>query len=165
MASQSASISIGLSLGNTSSKHGAAGAIVTTGVLNQANPYSGGNSVTGNTGRRVPLPKASIPFGTVNAQGQVIVDPAWYQAFDFFFNKQAGGPSAPSVADLSAATISTKDQAIQAQTAVASVSQQVTANAASLGAVVQVAQNNALSGASQIPPVSYSEPNRKGPQP
>jgi hypothetical protein len=95
----------------------------------------------------------------------VIVDPAWYQAFDFYFNKQAGGPSAPSVTELSAATISVKTQAIQAQTAVAAVSQQVSANAQSLGAVVQVAQNNDLSGSTQIPPVFYSKPNSNGYQP
>lgn len=165
MASQSAGISIGLSLANTAAKHGRSTATITTGALEGANPYSGGNSVTGNTGRRVPLPNASIPFGTVNAQGQVIVEPSWYQAFDFFFNKQLGGPSAPSIAELSTATVSTRDQAIQAQTDVASVSQQVTTNAASLGAVVQVAQNNSLTGASQIPPVAYSRPNSKGPQP
>lgn len=165
MASQSASISIGLSLGNTSSKHGAAGAIVTTGVLNQANPYSGGNNVPGNSGRRVPLPHPSIFFGQVDSQGRVTIDPVWYRLLDFVCNVQNGGPSAPTITDLSTATVSTKDQAIQAQTDVASVSQQVSANAQSLGAVVQVAKNNSLSGATQIPDVSYSPPNRKGPQP
>lgn len=168
MASQSASISIGLSLANTSIRRGSAGAIVTTGVLNQAAPYSGGNNVPGNSGRKVPLPQASYPFGTVTYQGQVLpvtIDPVWHRCLDFFLNHQLGGPSAPTVPQLSTATVSTRDQAIQAQTDVAAVSQQVTTNAASLGAVVQVAQNNDLSGAKQIPPVAYSRPNAKGPQP
>jgi hypothetical protein len=165
MASQSASISVGLSMGAMSSKHGAAGAIVTTGVLNQASPYSGGNNVPGNSGRRVPLPHPSTFFGAVDAQGRVTIDPVWYRLLDFVCNVQNGGPSAPTITDLSTATVSTRDQAIQAQTDVASVGQQVTANAASLGAVVQVAQNNSLTGAGQIPPVAYSKPNSRGPVP
>lgn len=156
---------MGLSLANTSSKHGVSAAIVTTGVLSAANPYSGGTDVPGNNGRKVPLPQASVPLGTVNAQGQVIIDPVWYRSLDFFFNHQLGGPSAPSIADLSTATISTRTQAIQAQADVASVTQQVTANAQSLGVVVQVAENNNLSGAAQIPPVIFSRPNTRGPQP
>lgn len=165
MASQSAGISVGISLATAASKHGRSTATITTGALEGANPYSGGNSISGNSGRKVPLPHPSIFMGTVDAQGRVSIDPVWYRALDFFLNHQLGGPGAPSIADLSTATVSTREQAIQAQTDVASVSQQVIANAASLGAVVQVAQNNDLSGATQIPPVAYSKPNSRGPQP
>lgn len=165
MASRSASISIGLSLAGTSSKNGAAGAIVTTGVLSQAAPYSGGNNVPGNSGRRVPLPHPSTFFGTVDELGRVTIDPVWYQLLNFVCNVQNGGPSAPTITDVSTATVSTREQAIQAQTDVAAVSQQVTANAQSLGAVVQVAQNNSLSGATQIPPVAFSRPITRGVQP
>lgn len=165
MASQSASISLGLALSNSASKHGKSTATITTGALEGANPYSGGTTVTGNTGRKVPLPQASVPIGKVDAQGNVMIDPVWHKCLDFFFNQQLGGPSAPSIADLSTVAVSTREQAIKAQTDVAAVSQQVVANAESLGAVVQVAQNNSLSGASQIPPVSYSKPISRGPQP
>lgn len=165
MASQSAGISVGVSLANTSLKRGRASAAITTGVIETANPYSGGTTVPGNSGRKVSLPPSSIPIGTVDSQGRVTIDPVWYRTFDFFFNHQLGGPSAPSIADLSTATVSTRAQAIQAQTDAASVGQQVNVNAQSLAVVVQVAQNNNLNGAAQIPAVAYSRTNPRGFQP
>ncbi len=168
MASQSASISVGVFLANTSIKHGAAGAVITTGALSQASPYSGGSGVNKSpTGSllRSKLPHSSVNFGQVQKDGSVRIDPVWYRFLDFVANVQLGGPNAPTVADLNTATISTRDQAISAQTSVAAVGNQVNANAQALGAVVQVAQTNSLSGATQIPPVSYTPPKTKGYQP
>lgn len=166
MTSRSAVISVGLSIANTTAKHGVASAVLTTGALEYANPYSGGTTVTTDTSLlRTKLPLAELPLGRVAKDGSVLIDPTWYRFLDFVSNVQLGGPTAPTIADLSTATVSTRTQAIAAQTAVASVSQQVNSNAQTLGAVVQVAQTSSLPGAAQIPPVVYTEPNRKGVQP
>jgi hypothetical protein len=167
MASESASISIGIVLGNTSIKRGKSFAQITTGTLETANPYSGGNSVSTDASLlRTELPKANVPFGMLQKDGKtVLISPTWYRFFDFICNVQLGGPQAPTIADLSTATISTKTQAIAAQTSVADVSQQVNANAQALGAVVQVTQVSSLPGSNQIPPVVYSTPTRRGVQP
>ena len=160
MASESASISLGVVLGNTSMKHGSASAAMITGALEDAQPYSGGSGVVQSSdgeNLRSKLPRAEVPLGTLSQDGKtVFINPYWYRFFDFVANVQLGGPDAPTVTDLSSATISTRQQAIDATTAVASVSTQVDANAQALAATVQVAQSNALSGASQIPPVVFT---------
>jgi hypothetical protein len=161
MASQSGSIVIGLVLSGTSAKHGFASTVLTAGALESANAYAGGSSVSTDASLlRTKLPRAEVPFGTVQKDGTVLISTPWYRFFDFISNVQLGGPNAPTVADLSTATVSTKTQAIAAQTAVASVSQQVNANAQALGAAIQVTQVSALPGSNQIPPVVYTPISR-----
>lgn len=162
MATETASISIGVSLSTTAKKGGTAGCVMVTGSLVQPQPYSGGSGViaSSNSNIKIEIPHVSQFFGKVNADGTVSIGKDWYRFFHDFFNKM-GGPQGASISDLSSTVVDTRAQAISATTAVASVSQQVVANAQSLGAVVQVAQNNSLAGATQIPPVVYSNSSSK----
>jgi len=157
MASESASILIGVTLGNTSKKGGSASAQIVTGALEQPQPYSGGSGViqSSNAAVKVQIPHVSQIFGRVNDDGTVSISKDWYRFLHDFFNKM-GGPQGASIDDLSTTVVATREQAIVATNGVAAVSQQVDANAQSLAVTVQVAQNNSLAGSSQIPPVTYS---------
>lgn len=162
MASQTASISLGIVLANTSKKAGKASCMIFSGALQQPQPYSGGSGVvqSSTSSIKVQIPHISQVFGKVNADGTVTVGKDWYRFMHDFFIKM-GGPQGASIDDLSSTVVDTRSQAITAQTAVSSVSQQVVANAQALGAVVQVAQTNSLAGANQIPPVVYSNSSQK----
>lgn len=157
MASETASIQIGVTLSNTSKKTGAQSAQIIAGALEQTQPYSGGSGViqSANSRVKIQIPHVSQTFGRVNADGTVTIGKDWYRFLQDFFNKM-GGPQGASIDDLSTTVVETRAQAITATNGVASVSQQVDANAQSLAATVQVAQNNSLAGSSQIPPVVYS---------
>lgn len=92
------------------------------------------------------------PDGTMNA--------AWYRFFDFFVNVFAGGPSAPTMADVQAAIENALSELQTQQQTTALIAAQSQTNAEALAATVEVVQNNALTGASSIPSVSrtYLEP-------
>lgn len=159
MATESASISLGVVLGNTSKKSGSASCVVMTGSLVQPQPYSGGTGVivsATTANNKLQLPHVSAIFGTTDDGRPVRMSQEWYRFLSQLFDQRLGGPQGVSINDLSTTVVDTRAQAIAATTAVSSVSQQVNANAQALGAVVQVAQTNSLSGSTQIPPVIYS---------
>lgn len=105
---------------------------------------------------RTWLPPAEIPIGYVNNDRSkpVIIDAqTWYSFFNYLVNVVLGGPNAPTLADVTTAVTVATEQSAESAAIVSAVSQQVVANAESLAATVEVAQNNALPGANQIPPV------------
>jgi hypothetical protein len=158
MTSRAASISLGVVLGNTSKKGGAASAQIVAGALEQPQPYSGGTGIqqSANTAnQKLQLPTSQF-IGTVEKDGRVRINPDWFRFLHDQFEQRLGGAQGDSIADISTTVVDTRAQAITAQNGVAAVTQQVNANAQALAATVQVAQTNSLAGASQIPPVVYS---------
>lgn len=158
MATETASISIGVVLGNTSKKGGAATAQIVTAALEQPQPYSGGvgiNVSSESAKEQLQIPQ-SMTVGTLPDGTPVTMSPEWFRFWSVMFNQRLGGPQGDSIPDITTTVVSTRTQAIAATNGVAAVSQQVDANAQSLAATVQVAKNNSLAGAAQIPPVIYS---------
>jgi hypothetical protein len=98
------------------------------------------------------LPHSSVPV--VASDGTMA--PVWYRAISYMANIQLGGPSAPTVPDVVASVTATQTQAASAAATASGLTQQVANNAESLQSVVEVAQDNSLSGADQIPPVQRS---------
>lgn len=164
MATETASISLGIVLGNTSKKSATATAQIIAGALEQPQPYSGGTGVqqsANSANQKLQLPTSQF-IGTVEKDGRVRINPDWFRFLHDQFEQRLGGTQGDSIPDLSSTVVDTRAQAIDAVTGVAAVTQQVNANAQALAATVQVAQNNSLAGSSQIPPVVYSA--QKGPQ-
>lgn len=162
MATETATISIGFTQSGVAKKAGAASAVVTAGALQSANKYTGGSSLLGSSLAKSRLPSASLPFGKALPDGTVMVDPVWYRFLDYIVNTQLGGPTGPTLGDITTTVDSTRSSAIAAQNAVSVVAQTVNANASTLAATVQVSQAAALPGASQIQPPTYTT---KGVQP
>ncbi|GAC1664565.1 MAG: hypothetical protein PVS3B2_00370 [Candidatus Dormibacteraceae bacterium] len=156
MATESAVISCGFTQSGASKKAGSATAVVQAGATQSANQYAGGSGLISSDVAAGALPKAHIPFGRVRPDGTVEVDPVWYRFLDYVVNTQLGGPTGPTLGDISDTVESTRSSAINAQNAVSVVAQTVNANASALAATVQVAQTNNLSGAKQIPAISYT---------
>ncbi len=166
MATETASISLGVFLGNTSKKGGAASAQITTGALEQPMPYSGGTGVQQSANaanQKLQLPN-TMTIGKTMPDGTVQIDPNWWRFLHDLFEQRLGGSQGDSIPDLTTTVVDTRTQAIAAVTGVSAVSQQVNANAQTLAATVQVAQTNSLTGASQIPPVIYSPNQRQLPR-
>ena len=158
MASETASIQIGITFGNVSKKGGIASAQIITAALEQPQPYSGGTGIQQSANaanQKLQLPSSQY-IGTVQPDGRVLISPDWFRFLHDLFEERLGGAQGDSIPDISTAVVSTRDQAIAATNGVSSVTQQVNANAQTLAATVQVAQNNSLTGATQIPPVVYS---------
>ena len=166
MATETASISLGVFLGNTSKKGGAASAQITTEALEQPMPYSGGTGVQQSANaanQKLQLPN-TMTIGKTMPDGTVQIDPNWWRFLHDLFEQRLGGSQGDSIPDLTTTVVDTRTQAIAAVTGVSAVSQQVNANAQTLAATVQVAQTNSLTGASQIPPVIYSPNQRQLPR-
>lgn len=158
MATETASISIGVKFGNTSKKGGAASAQIVTGALEQPQPYSGGTGIAqsaNSASLKLQLPTSQF-IGTVEKDGRVRINPDWFRFLHDLFEQRLGGAQGDSIPDLSTTVVDTRAQAITAINGVSAVSQQVDANAQALAATVQVAQTNSLAGSTQIPPVVYS---------
>ena len=102
------------------------------------------------------LPSAQTPIGLAKPDGSVVMDPAWYRAFQHLFEVKLGGRSAPSLPDVVTTVETTQAAAVQSGQQVGALTQQSQANAESLNVARQVLQNNALPGAAQIPPVVLS---------
>lgn len=81
-----------------------------------------------------------------------ICDPRWYRFFQWFTEKM-GGPNGPSILDMAASVETAQSQATSASLTATGLEQQAVTNAEALSATIQVVQNNALAGATQIPPV------------
>lgn len=76
----------------------------------------------------------------------------WYRFFDYLVNTFLGGPDAPTMGDVIAEIERQIAAARLLEARTLAIAQQAQANAESLSAAVQVIQNNALTGAAQIPP-------------
>jgi hypothetical protein len=100
------------------------------------------------------LPTPATPIGYVNGDRTkpVYIDAGtWYRLLDFIINVKLGGVAAPSVTDIASTITSVQEAVTTTVTTVNSVTETVVQNAAALDTVREVAQNNSLSGASQIP--------------
>lgn len=147
------------------------GAVVFISPRMASGPWSTAGSITASRNLKslkTWLPPANVPIGYVNGDPSkpVLIDSkTWYLFVDYLVNTVLGGPSAPTLADVTTAVTTASVQSASSAATVTAVSQQVQANAESLAATVQVAQNNSLSGASQIPPVqTYYETGNPGPE-
>jgi hypothetical protein len=85
-----------------------------------------------------------------------LMDPSWYRFFQMFVDVFLGGVGSLTIADIvSAVTVSQENT-----TALSSLTQQIASqnltNAAALSVVAQVARDNSLTGATQIPPVQLN---------
>jgi len=154
MATQTAMISIGLTMSAVSKKSGRGTAQLQCGALEAATNYTGGSGLISRNRIATQLPPARVPLGRLQEDGvTIVIEKAWYDALDYVFNRQLGGIAGPSLSDITTTVDSTRTSAIDAQTAVSQVAATVNANAEALSATVQVTQNSSLPGATQIPPV------------
>ena len=119
-----------------------------------------GAGITASTNSRnlkTMLPSASSPIGYATVQGQrvaiLIDDVFWYSFFRYVTQTVLGGPTAPTLTDVTEAVTVAQVQAIAVSAVTAGLTQQAIANAGSLAAVVQSVQAAGLPGAAQIPPV------------
>jgi len=144
----------------TTMKAAGAVAVISLGAFCTSSPYSSSLTTEDSTNRKVTLPTPRVPLGYVEYNGQrlpVIIDErSWYKWLHDLDERRLGGPTAPTVPDLSTNVVYAKEQAVAASATVANVSQQVDANAQSLQVANEVAVNAALPGASSIPPVQIS---------
>jgi hypothetical protein len=99
------------------------------------------------------LPSAQTPIADLNGRGQYVMNPSWYRFFQHLAEVRLGGRAAPSLPDVVTTVETTQAAAVQSGQQVSALTQQSQANAESLNVVRQVVQNNALTGAAQIPPV------------
>jgi hypothetical protein len=93
------------------------------------------------------LPHRSVPV----VQKDGTMTDAWYRFFDFLANVKIGGPAASTLPDVASAVVTVQEQAATVAQSAAGLEQQVAQNAESLGATVEVARNNSLTGANSIP--------------
>lgn len=102
----------------------------------------------------LPHPKTRL----VDANG--LMTPEWWRFFEWLYQQKLGGPTATPVPDLQV-TVQTSQAVVETQQYnVVALAQQAVANAQALEAAVQVARNNGLAGADQVPPV-VPAPNLK----
>ncbi len=99
------------------------------------------------------LPSAQTPIAALDGRGNYVMTAAWYRFFQHLAEVKFGGRSAPSLPDVITTVETTQAAAVQNGQQVTALTQQSQANAESLAVVRQVAVNNALTGADQIPPV------------
>lgn len=118
--------------------------------------YQTGVGMTTRANEVAWLPSAQTPIGHTRPDGRVVMDPAWYRALQHLFEIRLGGRGAPSLPDVITTVETTQAAAVQSGQQVTALTQQSQANAESLSVVRQVAQNNGLAGADQIPPVVLS---------
>lgn len=80
----------------------------------------------------------------------------WYRFFSYLAEVKLGGVQSATLPDIQSTVVTAQEQASTAAAAAVGVQQQVVNNAEVLATVVEVAQNNSLSGASQIPRVQLT---------
>lgn len=102
------------------------------------------------------LPPAKHPIGYAYIDGkrvEVHVDSAYYRMLDYILERRLAGKTGPAITEVVTAVEETQATAAASSTAVTELQQQTQANAESLYVVRQVAVNNSLVGANQIPAV------------
>ena len=102
------------------------------------------------TNLRAWLPTPGQPV--VDAVGRMT--PPWYRFFAYVAETRLGGITGPSVPDVAAGVATAITTSTAESGRIGALAAQSQTNAEALSVVVQVAQNNGLVGADQIPPVS-----------
>ena len=100
------------------------------------------------------LPSAQTPLGRTRADGTVVIDPAWRAFFLYLTETRLGGIAGKSIAEVVSTVEIVQSAAVTAVLQVAAVAQQSQTNAEALSTVREVLVDNAIPGATQIPPVS-----------
>ena len=94
------------------------------------------------------LPPPRVPVTDLQTG---LMTPEWYKFFRYIAEDRLGGASAPSIADVQT-TVGSVQQAVTSNVAAVSlVTDAVNTNSQSLSTTIEVAKNNALTGATQIP--------------
>lgn len=127
------------------------GAVVYVPFRGVSGLFTGGvTSSIDSANKRIPMPYANVPLATIR-DGNAYINPAWDRFFRYWWEQKQGGINAPTLSDV----VTTVDASVATSAAVegrvASSTAMAIANAAALDAAVQVLQNNAIPGASQIP--------------
>lgn len=104
---------------------------------------------TDQTNLKAWLPSRHIKV--LNVDG-TMSDP-WYRFFHYLANIKLGGPNSATLPDIETTVTTAQSQAATVAATTAGLTQQVAQNAESLAATVEVAESNALAGATQIPRV------------
>lgn len=102
------------------------------------------------------LPPARQPIGYVTIGGQrypIEGDPAYYRFHEYVSERRLGGKTGPAITEVVTAVAETQATAAASSTAVTELQQQTQTNAEALAVVREVAINNSLTGAGQIPAV------------
>ena len=151
MASQTVDVYLGASLGTVASASRTATVAISAGTFATAAPYAASGNINSEalTSLKSWLPPQRVPL--VDKNGYMSVP--WYKFFQFVADIKLGGPSAPTVTDLSTNVVAVKQEAVSANATAAAVAVQAAANAIALEATKQVVQNSSLPGSTQIPPV------------
>ncbi|MGL4649955.1 MAG: hypothetical protein ACRC1H_11145, partial [Caldilineaceae bacterium] len=87
------------------------------------------------------------------SRGQFMCDPAWYRFFEYIAETRLGGKQGPAIPAIATVVNEVQATAAASSTVVTELQQQTQANAESLSVVREVAINNSLTGAGQIPQV------------
>ena len=111
------------------------------------------SGVGASTGELAWLPPARQPIAVPDGRGGFNCDPAWYRFFEYISETRLGGKQGPSLPTVAAVVNDVQATAAASTTAVTELQQQTQANAESLSVVREVAINNSLTGAGQIPQV------------
>lgn len=137
------------------------GAVLYVGVRAVSGVYQTG--VVDSANRRMAdawLPSANVPIGWVTVNGvslPVRIDiQSWYRFLHTVAEIKLGGFTGNTVPDVVAAVETTQADAVTNAQRVSAVASQALTNAESLDVARQVIINNALTGASQIPPVQMN---------
>lgn len=124
---------------------------ITAGVFATASPYRANQNINQQTDVNL---KAWLPPQRVRLVGaDGLMSWEWYRFFQYVAEKRLGGPTAPSIMDLSSNVIAAKSDAATANANTAALAVQTQTNAEALEVTRQVVVNNNLPGAVQIPPV------------
>lgn len=128
---------------------------VSAGVFFTASPYGDTSFSRLETSPKASYPGARVPIGYVNGDRSkpIYLDPSWERWLRHTWFDRLGGDSGPTMTEVQTNVVETKAQAVEAAATATAVEVQVIANAESLAATVEVAQNNSLAGATSIPPV------------
>lgn len=100
------------------------------------------------------IPGAQVPV--LDATGRMA--PTWYRFFQEIAENRLGGINAPTVPEVVTTAAQTQSQVLAVQTSADNAIQTVNACVTSVNTAKQVAVNNNLSGATQIPTVQPANP-------
>lgn len=165
MASSTAAIKLGARAYSAPGAKASSGiAAVYAGAQASGDPFANSGEISDSTPGNLKswLPPQRVALAYVDIGGQrmpVYIDAStWYRFFQFVAEIKLGGVNGPTLANVATDVITGKAQtaAVVAQTA--AITQQVQTNAEALVAVVEVTQQNDLSGSAQIPPVVTRAP-------
>lgn len=99
------------------------------------------------------LPPPRQPIGRVQPDGTVLMDPSWYNFLRYIVYDVLGGPTAPKLADVQTTVAAVQEAVTETVATVSEVTELAVANATALATTVEVVQNAALPGSTQIPPI------------